>query len=384
MSCNNENLVNISGQPTGLFSKGRNKAMYKVLSISAIVLGVLHISHNITNIFTKDVIGITGTQGDAISTSLSVDYKVDSKCNNLATIKPSGSFFLDHKVHNVTSLEKISPSFNIGSYIGPKVKYHMSDDTASFDLIKELLKGKEGGLTFDMGANQGFYTYYLAALGMQVHSFEISDKNFVALQHGTEFNLKPIADRVNLYPFGLGEKNARFGMKGADYEGFLTEGEGGNILGVNFDCFAHHSKLDLSDVAFIKVDVEGFEIGVLKGAHNSLFHKSTSIGGMLMEVGPKRWGRAQVDLLTGTTEMKKLASHFKKSYLLTRVTGSYVQSCPSKLGKKILSDKVPTKFKGIDIYEVHDDEWDPLMAEMEKAGMDCNFWYTNKQDMMIL
>ena len=45
------------------------------------------------------------------------------------------------------------------------------------------------------------------------------------------------------------------------------------LLGVTFDCFAHHMQdtLDISNVAFVKLDVEGFEIAVLKGAQNSLF-----------------------------------------------------------------------------------------------------------------
>jgi len=307
-----------------------------------------------------------------------VDYKVDSKCIDLEAIKPSTSFSLDPKVHNAPALEQISPSFNVGSYLGPNVKYHMGGDTESFDLIKELLDGKTDGLAFDMGANQGFFTYYLAALGMNVHSFEISKENFMALQHGTTFNPKTIADHVNLYSVGLGEKTARFGMQGGDYEGFLKEGKGGDILGVTFDCFAHHSKLDLRNVAFVKLDVEGFEIGVLKGAHNSLFHETSNIGGMLMEVGPNRWNRAQIDLATGTTEMKKLATHFKKSYLMVRTSGRYMKSCPAALAEKNLSSGVFRKMPNVDMYEVRDDEWEPLMAVMEKAGQDCNFWYTNK------
>jgi len=346
-------------------SKSRNKAI-RVAMVVASSLIVLFFLHNLMYANPYDYIP-----------DLPVDYKVDSKCTNLAAIKPSRTFTVDPKVHNVPTLEKISPSFKIGSYFGPKVAHHMGGDTESFDLIKELLDGKEGGLTFDMGANQGFFTYYLATLGMQVHSFEISKQNFVALQHGTTFNPKEVSDRVNLYSVGLGEKTAHFSMKGGKYDGYLKEGKGGDILGTTFDCFAHHSKLDLRNVAFVKLDVEGFEIGVLKGAHNSLFHKTSSIGGMLMEVGPNRWNRAQVDLATGTTEMKKLATHFKKSYLLIRKSGSYAKTCPSTLAK-ILSNKVFREMTGVDMYEVRGDEWEPLMAKMEKTGMDCNFWYTNK------
>jgi hypothetical protein len=59
-------------------------------------------------------------------------------------------------------------------------------------------------------------------------------------------------------------------MKGRDYAGFMKEKDGdglgdGELLGVTFDCFAYHRQVDLDYVAFVKVDVEGFESAVLKG-----------------------------------------------------------------------------------------------------------------------
>jgi len=358
--------------------KGSNKAIRYLVAVTAVVCSVLSIS-SLFRYKVFEYVSVGSSTSTRSSPSISIDHKVDSKCTDLEAIKPSGPFPFDPKVHKVSSFEAISPPFKIGSKIGPNVKYHMSDDVSSFTLIKELLEGRqENALTFDIGANQGFYTFYLATLGMQVHSFEISEKNFVSLQHGTTFNPKQVSDRVNLYSVGLGEKNARFSMSGNDYEGFLKEGKGGNIVGATFDCFAHHSKLDLSNVAFVKLDVEGFEIGVLKGARNSLFHESSSVGGMLMEVGPKRWSRAGIDLATGTTEMKYLATRFKKSYLITRNSGSFMKTCPGDLAKKILSDTMPRDMGQTTVHVVRTDEWDPLLAEMEKNGKDCNFWYTNK------
>ena len=135
--------------------------------------------------------------------------KIDENCLSLPMIKPSGSFFFDDKIKNAKSHPEITPPFNVGSYFGDKVSYHMSTDLVHFQLLKEHLEGKEGGLTFDMGANQGFFTYFLAAFGMEVHSFEISEGNFKAMQHGTFFNPKEFAKNVNLYPVGLGQKTAR-------------------------------------------------------------------------------------------------------------------------------------------------------------------------------
>lgn len=323
-----------------------------------------------------------GAEDEAYNTSAkvssNVDFHVDETCTNLPSIRESGSYFLDKKIGAGESYEGINPLFKVGSYFAEKVKYHMKDDRQNFQLIKEVVEGKQGGLTVDFGANQGFYSYYMAALGMEVHSFEISEANFRALQHGAEFNPKEIADRVHLYPVGVGEKNARFGMQGANYEGFLKEGKGGPILGVTFDCFAHHmrDKLDFSNVAFVKLDVEGFEIAVLRGAKNSLFKRGTNIGGMVMEVGPSRWKRSSIDFGTGVDEMKKLASSFKNSYILVRSAGGYAKTCPLTLAED-LEDKSPRQFETQNMHKVKMNEWSTLLDTMEKKDYDCNLFFTN-------
>ncbi len=332
--------------------------------------------------------------------SSAIDYHVDSKCAKLPTIRPSGAFFLDKKVKKALSPDSVSPRFYIGSTFGNKVRDHMTTDTVHFKLIKELLSSSSSTtssltsskLAFDLGANQGFFTYYLAALGMDVHSFEISEKNFISLQHGQYYNNKDISDRVNLYPVGMDNKVSRFDMSGSNYDAFLNEknkGDGGDgdgdgtILGVSFDCFAHHSKIDLSRVAFLKIDVEGFEIAALMGASNSLFNgNSHKIGGMLMEVGPDRWSRANIDLDTGINEMVKVAANnFKHSYILIRSAGGHMETCPVSLVEGVLSDDKPEIIDGkvqvVHKHRVKLNEWKPLLTKMEKNHFDCNFWYTN-------
>jgi len=304
---------------------------------------------------------------------------VGTECLNLPIIRPHGLSFLNQKVKSVSSPDGVTPSFKIGTMLGPKVAEHMSSDLVHFQLINELMEehGSKGGLTFDFGANQGFFTYYLAALGMNVHSFEIYEPNFIPLQHGMYFNSKEIADRVNLYPLGIGEKVGRFSLSGKDYGGFLKDGNDGAILGVSFDCFAYHTKLNISNVAFVKIDVEGYEIAALKGAHKSLFSNTSRIGGMLMEVGPARWKRAQVDLTTGIVEMKKLSTHFRNSYLLIRTSGGHWEGCPPQLVDGILVDDKPRVIDNVNMYKVQLDEWKPLLTKMETKDYDCNFWYIN-------
>jgi FkbM family methyltransferase len=312
-----------------------------------------------------------------------VDYDVGEACKALPFIRPGGTYFLNAEIKKAPSPEAVDPPFHIGSFLGGKATRHMKDDIDHFILIKELLEGREnGGLTLDIGANQGFYTYYLAALGMEVHAFEISKSNFVALQHGAEFNPREISERAFIYPVGLGKTTGRMSIVGAKYEGHLKQG-GGNILATSFDCFAyhniHHLGNDLiSNVAFVKIDVEGFEIAVLAGAKQSLFGPHGKVGGLLIEVGPSRWNRANVNFETGVNEMKELSTHFQDSYIIVRTSGTYVKTCPTNLAKEILSDGNPRTLNSNVLYKVKNDEWEPLLKKLQSIGGDCNFWYTNK------
>lgn len=318
-----------------------------------------------------------------ISVPTAVDYDVDEACKALPFIRPGGSYFLNAKIKKAPSPDTVDPPFHVGSFLGEKATWHMKDDINHFILVKELLEGTEkGGLTLDIGANQGFYTYYLAALGMEVHAFEISKPNFLALQHGAEFNPREISERAFVYPVGLGETTGRMSMESNNYEGHLKKG-GGNILATSFDCFAYHNIQHLgndliSNVAFVKIDVEGFEIAVLAGAKKSLFGPHGKVGGLLIEVGPSRWNRANVNFETGVNEMKELSTHFQDSHIVVRNSGSYAKTCPTKLAKKMLSDGNPRKLNKNVIYKVKYDEWEPLLKELNSIGGDCNFWYTNK------
>jgi FkbM family methyltransferase len=350
-----------------------------------------------------------------------MDYLVDNKCTSLPTIKPAGTSFLNTpKFKRALSPDAVSPSYYIGSVYGAKVRRHMTADLVHFKLIKERLiswsskfKGNDNnsassnksdsisisGVAFDLGANQGFFTYYLAALGLDVHAFEINAENFQSLQHGQHYNGKSIAERVNLYPVGVDNKVHRFDMSGGNYGGYIKKADdsksssngdldvdnvgsdekAASILAVTFDCFAHHSTLDLSTIPFVKIDVEGFEIAALMGASNSLFSNKTNIGAMLMEVGPDRWNRAGIDLETGIREMAKVSStHFKQTYILLRKEEKGGGTCPVSIAEGVLADDTPEIIEDkVHKHKVAMNEWKGLLTKMNDNHWDCNFWYTN-------
>lgn len=307
----------------------------------------------------------------------------DEECTKLPKIRPAGSiFFRDKAKYKQATSGEAVPSFFMASSFPEKIPYHINGDVVHFDLIREHLasRGNASGTAYDIGANQGFYTYFLATLGLEVHSFEIMQDNFEALQHGMLYNPKEVANRVHVYPMGQSSKVTHMSTRGGQYTGFLDKADEstGKILSISMDCLAYHTGLP-AYIPFIKIDVEGFEIDVLRGARQSFLQ--VKIGALLIEVGPSRWNRAGISLEEGIEEMNSLSQKFAGTYLLVRadndpscsmkrIQNSNVHfenesSPPVRRGVKLMKIGVPGKTLG------------SLLTEMEKTKADCNFWFTN-------
>ena len=318
---------------------------------------------------------------------------IASDCINLTTVRPTdpSSFNVSNRVHREKSWVNITPPFHFGSQFGKgAAPMHMRGDIPYMNLISDYINKNYADcvdcITIDMGANQGFYTYFLAALGMQVHSFEINDRNFVSLKHGLLFNPTEVSKRVHLYPIGISDNIGWSSQRGSGYESYLDKTTTtGSILSITFDCFVHHTKPKLlNNIPFVKVDVEGYEIAAIKGTKHSLLHPSIKIGVWFMEVGPSRWDRAGVSLESGIEEMKDLASHFKETYIILR--GSASKNCPNSIADDVgLSDTNPRKLDTIyhienlvnHMHKVTLIELQSLLTHMHEHRTDCNFWFEN-------
>jgi len=132
-------------------------------------------------------------------------------------------------------------------------------------------KIKQGYVVYDIGANVGFYTSIYSQLvgeNGKVYAFEPSIVNYQKLQNTTN-----IFSNVTLFNFGIGETKMKL---------FLSQGE--DEIGANsrlsndastFGNWIDIRTLDsfINDIEMpnaIKIDVEGFEIDVLKGASSIL------------------------------------------------------------------------------------------------------------------
>jgi len=121
----------------------------------------------------------------------------------------------------------------------------------------------------DIGANKGVYTYFLARWSQHVHAFEPNPKLFSVLRRtmsrSSAATLSPlaIADQA-------GEAELRVPLRPS---GYSNQGSSLSAVKVpdNFRAVsvqtARLDDLDIPNIGFIKIDVEGFESQVLQGAH---------------------------------------------------------------------------------------------------------------------
>lgn len=118
---------------------------------------------------------------------------------------------------------------------------------------------REGDVVIDVGANIGCHSFYYSnKVGEtgKVFSFEPQPESFICIQHNLE-------NHKNVIPLnkGVSDKNGYMSVESIDGNigmSFLKEGKEVEVITID--------GLKLDRVDFIKIDCEGMELNVLKGA----------------------------------------------------------------------------------------------------------------------
>jgi FkbM family methyltransferase len=158
-------------------------------------------------------------------------------------------------------------------------------DTGFWEVEDPRLWG-EPGQALDIGGNVGYYTFSLANAGWNVTTFEPMDRN-IALIQATLCQNPDLAKRVKLLTFGLGAENQLCVMNVAKdnlgngvmrcSEADVNDAEWERLNFVQAGSFQIRRLQEVLQeehilkVDFIKIDVEGYECEVFKGAGGAWF-----------------------------------------------------------------------------------------------------------------
>ena len=192
----------------------------------------------------------------------------------------------------------------------------------TFEKIKEIFKNKQIKSFWDIGANVGIYSVFIAKrYPCNVYAFEPSKKYHSFLKLNTTFFKK-----VKAYNFGIGSIDKKDKI-------ILTDEPGSNyIAGNKFDKNIKKSEIcelrtikKLSKIKapnLVKIDVEGFEYEILNNSID-FFKKNKTI--LILEIDK--------DNLERYSKNKKDILHLLKSrnYLIERISKSNNYYCYLKI-----------------------------------------------------
>ncbi|MFY0673440.1 MAG: FkbM family methyltransferase [Bacteroidia bacterium] len=143
------------------------------------------------------------------------------------------------------------------------------------DAIKARLKDFDHFV--DIGGCVGDYCIWLGnnSSDIKIHAFEPAPSNFNQFNKHIEIN--GLNNRINLYKNGVGSEPGSITFKiHPENKGYTSkyldhaEAEEIKVDVVTFDNFIESKELSLNDSYIIKIDVEGMELEVLKGATHFL------------------------------------------------------------------------------------------------------------------
>jgi FkbM family methyltransferase len=126
-------------------------------------------------------------------------------------------------------------------------------------------------VSVDVGANKGVYTWLLKDCSRAVYAFEPNPKMFSFLR-------RLEGERVSVSPIALSNETGTATLRVPRHRrgGFSNQGASlsnvkvaDDYMGVEIDA-RRLDDLDIRDVGFMKIDVEGFEQAVLEGANETI------------------------------------------------------------------------------------------------------------------
>lgn len=138
---------------------------------------------------------------------------------------------------------------------------------------------EEEDIVLDVGANIGWYSLLLdkhSPSSVRLYAFEPDPLNFQLLSANITLNK---ARNITAIPKALSDKSTTqtlylYPSKNRGRHSLLpiNSGEQVDVTTTTVDTFVQENQLDVRRIKFMKIDVEGYEYFVLRGAHEVLSH----------------------------------------------------------------------------------------------------------------
>lgn len=177
-----------------------------------------------------------------------------------------------------------------GFAIGFKGKEGLSHPEEAF--LKRFLPNVGPGVLMDVGANHGSYTLFLqrARPSASIYAFEPHPRSFALLQqratlpnvHLVNAALSDTAGFVELYDFANNDGSTQASLSQEAVALFDANTVHHSVECTTLDAFAEAQGIE--QIAFLKIDTEGFDINVLRGAQRLLSERR--IGAIQFEFIP--------------------------------------------------------------------------------------------------
>jgi FkbM family methyltransferase len=167
---------------------------------------------------------------------------------------------------------------NYDSFQSMWIMYNYFVDWEEFNLIKNYVKSDN--TLFDIGTNMGFYTIWMSQfIGKgKIHAFEPDSGNFERLQKNIALNY--LQNQVTINQSAASDKDGIVSFtSGLDGENHIADSTLKNTVPIQsqkIDSYIQQHSIT-SSIAYMKVDVEGFEYAVLKGSETALRTKQIDI-----------------------------------------------------------------------------------------------------------
>lgn len=234
-----------------------------------------------------------------------------------------------------SEVASIGAKFNIGAEFFSRSK----SEQLVTDLFIYIL-GTEGpeGVVFDVGMNLGYYTQMSAALGYQVHSFELQPFCFQFAYSAAKEN--NFLDKITPHNVPLSDK--KFTIKQRDSQcksGTFDMSKRETLKGKRGFTFASMETIKLDSVinqcsidkiALMKMDIDGAEVGALRGFVNAL--ERGIVQNVILEIGTLE----SVEIVGSSSEeaseiYQKLFSVFQYIYVESELHKWRKGECPDKV-----------------------------------------------------